>query len=98
MWSSKLVSEFQYVNNLQQSAEYAGSKSQTTALYLVLKLKFDVPQSRISPGEDQTTFTADTNTEIGSFVLCSMSRAVLYSIPTGNVLKWNTSSVHATNK
>jgi hypothetical protein len=61
-------------------------------------LKFDVPQSRISTREDQTTFTDETNTEIVSFVLSATSRAVLYNIPTSNMLKLNTSSVFATNK
>jgi hypothetical protein len=61
-------------------------------------LEFDVPQSRISTREDQTTLNTDTNTQTGSFILCAMSGTAMYNIPTGNTLKWNISSVFLTNK
>jgi hypothetical protein len=45
------------------------------------EIEMDVPQSRINTTEDQTTFTTDTNTEMGHFLFCATSRTAPYHIP-----------------
>lgn len=45
------------------------------------EIEMDVPEPRINTAEDQTTFTTDSNTEIGHFVFWATSQTATYYIP-----------------
>jgi hypothetical protein len=45
------------------------------------EIERDGPRPRTNITEDQTTFTTDTNIEIGHFVFCATSRTAPYYIP-----------------